>query len=257
MIVTTSGRASEATKMRAQSFAEKYNIRYEPRKKRSITQLYQEATRILVFGAERDELFTEGSAEPFFFHPNMALIRYKRLLKGDRDPLLEIGSIQPGDSVLDCTLGRGADSIILSYGVGSEGSVTALEKQFDIHYITATGLAHYEEADPTFCEAMRRIQTHCTDAYTYLQDQGDASVDHIYLDPLFDAIIEESTPFENLRTKASRDELTAEWVEEAKRVAKKSIILKGHYTSPLFERFGFDREVRQTSKFHYGVIQLR
>ena len=54
MIVTTSGRASEATKMRAQSFAEKYHIRYEPRKKRSIMQLDHEATRIRVFVAERD-----------------------------------------------------------------------------------------------------------------------------------------------------------------------------------------------------------
>jgi 16S rRNA (guanine1516-N2)-methyltransferase len=44
---------------------------------------------------------------------------------------------------------------------------------------------------------------------------------------------------------------------EALRVAKKRVVLKAHYRSPLFERYGFQRMTRPNIKFHYGVVEKK
>ncbi|MHC8522306.1 hypothetical protein ACPJHQ_14980 [Rossellomorea sp. H39__3] len=81
MFVTTSGRADESVKLRAKTLAEEFQIPYIERKKRSIANymnLHQ--ADCLVLGKERDELHRRGE-QPFFFHPNSASFRIKRVLR--------------------------------------------------------------------------------------------------------------------------------------------------------------------------------
>ena len=75
------------------------------------------------------------------------------------------------------------------------------------------------------------------------------------MDPMFEEVIEESTNFEALRYAGKHLTLTDEWVAEAKRVAKKRVVLKAHYKSDWFEKYQFQRDVRLTAKFHYGVFE--
>ena len=73
---------------------------------------------------------------------------------------------------------------------------------------------------------------------------------------MFEEVIEESSNFQALRAAGIHDALNVEWIEEAKRVARKRVVLKAHFRSTVFEQFGFKREIRLSSKFHYGVINL-
>lgn len=75
-------------------------------------------------------------------------------------------------------------------------------------------------------------------------------------DPMFEETIEESTNFIPLRNAGLHDSLSVEWIAEAKRVAKKRVVLKAHFKSPLFERYHFKQDIRLNAKFHYGIIEI-
>jgi hypothetical protein len=75
------------------------------------------------------------------------------------------------------------------------------------------------------------------------------------MDPMFETSISESVNISPLRSLGVQDALTDEWVNEAKRVAKKRVVLKAHFKSPWFEQFNFEQIVRPNTKFHYGFIE--
>ncbi len=253
-MMTTSGRANsaliEATKKEAVSIG----ATYVDRKKRSVALLlktYQ--CPLFIRGAHRLEYIEPQAEEPFFFHPDTAMFRIKGERKGQRDELLTALQVKKGDRVLDCTLGRGSDSIVISYAVGEEGCVVSLEKKFPIAYVVQKGLQTYESPDREINEAMRRIQVISQDAVDYLRKQPDHSFDVIYIDPMFEQTVEASSNFASLRTVAAYEQLTDEWIREARRVAKKRVVLKDHFRSNRLERYDFKRFIRPSSKTHFGV----
>ena len=62
----------------------------------------------------------------FSNHENM--FRAKRMLRGEPDPFVEAAQVEPGDKLLDCTLGLGSDAIIASLAAGEQGEVCGIEK---------------------------------------------------------------------------------------------------------------------------------
>lgn len=208
-------------------------------------------------GSDRLELYRIGTAEPFFFHPNSAMFRLKRVLQSGTDPLLEMSDLKPGDSFLDCTLGLASDSILASYQVGEKGVVCGLESDEDIAYIVKTGLSQYETNVEALKEAMQRIEVQSIDALSYLKAADSDSWDVVYIDPMFQEPIDESSNFTLLREIGVQDQLTTEWVEEAYRVCRKRVVVKDHYRSTIFEQFQFQQEIRPTSKFHFGYLEKK
>ncbi len=81
----------------ARAIAFELKMDFVPRKKRSVSAI-QEIVKddCLVVGKDRLELFPLGAAEPFFFHPNSAMFRIKRLMKGESDPLTDAAKLQEG-----------------------------------------------------------------------------------------------------------------------------------------------------------------
>jgi len=255
VIVTTAGRPDEESFQLAKLVSEELNLQVVPRKKRSVAKLSEiYDANVIVAGKNRLEYYGKGSSTPFFFHPDTAAFRLKRLQRGETEPFLEACALQNGDSFLDCTLGVGSDSIVASYAVGEKGRVAGLEVDPVIAYIVRRGLKEYETADSDLKQAMERIQVIHGEAVGFLKRQPDESFDVVYLDPMFEQLIEESINFESLRELGSHHPLTEEWVREAYRVAKKRVVLKAHFRSTHFEDFGFERMVRLTSKFHFGVL---
>ena len=251
-IVTTAYRPTEETKRCAKDTAQVLGLTVAERNKRPIYKLHKElAADVIVCKKERLELYPVGQSEPFFFHPNSAAFRSKRPLASD--PLIEVSGLVSGDSFLDCTLGMASDALIASLVVGDEGRVVGCESDPIIGHIVREGLKRYTDM-PQLHESMRRIEVVSTDALDYLKAHGDDSFDVIYMDPMFTEQITEASNFAPLRSNADHGQLTAEWVEEAKRVAKKSVVLKAHFRSNDFEAFGFKRRVRPNTKFHFGVI---
>ncbi|WP_199170393.1 class I SAM-dependent methyltransferase [Sporosarcina sp. P26b] len=258
VIITTAGRPDEHSTALMQQAAESLQAPVVERKKRSIPKLqdvYQ--ADVLVAGKDRYSFYTRGSNEPFFFHPNSATYRLKRILKGETDPLVAAADLQDGDSFLDCTLGLGSDAIIASSTVGKLGSVEGIEADPIVAFLTKVGLHNFPIDFPLLQEAMQRVEVIHSEAVEFLKTCESNSRDIVFLDPMFTTPIEESSNFEVLREIGVTDSVTEEWVEEALRVCRRRVVLKDHYQSPMFKRFGFIQQIRPYTKVHYGVLEKR
>lgn len=257
-IVTTAGRPDELARENAKEVADVLGYDYIERKKRSIKKLQATyGSAVLVIGNDRFELYRRGMEKPFFFHPNSAAFRLKRLVKGRVEPLLEVSQLSAGDSFLDCTLGLASDSIIASFMVGEEGCVVGVEGDRDIAFIVQEGLKKYETAFVELKEAMARIVVKQADAVTFLENERDNSWDIVYIDPMFSAPIDESENFTPLREVGLQGQLTEEWIEEAYRVCRRRVVIKEHFNSTAFETYQFKRIIRPNTKFHFGYLDKK
>ena len=255
IIVTTAGRPDEQSVAFAMHACNELGAQFVERKKRSVAKLQREyEADVVVAGKSRYEYFAFGMTEPFFYHPNAAAFRLKRLAKGEIDPMIEICQLRAGESFLDCTLGLGADSLVAQYIVGTSGRVVGVEADPVVAFIVREGMQSYELSELPIAHGMRHIEVVTSEALSYLKTLPDHSFDIVFMDPMFDEVIEESSNFTALREAGAHITLSAEWVQEAKRVAKRGVVLKAHFRSPSFDAFGFTREVRTTSKFHYGFL---
>lgn len=97
MLITTSFRANEQTIETAKALAEDLHGEYVERRKQSVKQLALKRGDVLVVGKERFEWY-QPNGEKFFFHPSSAMFRVKRLLREEKDPLIEAAQLKPGDS---------------------------------------------------------------------------------------------------------------------------------------------------------------
>lgn len=257
MIVTTSGRATSQIITRAKTVANKYRLPYIERNGLSVENIKQKCRDdVVVVGNDGLFIVPFGSKDKMIFHPNVAMIRAKRIFSGATDPLIAAADLAEGMTFLDCTLGLGADSIIASIAVGRNGSVISLEKNPLLFLLVTEGLATAVTANKRLDEAMRRIQTVHTDHYTFLQQAKSKSFDVVYFDPMFHITIDTANGIQAIRRQTVKSELTSEIIAEAKRVARKKVILKDHWQSSRFTALGFRQLKRKTSLFHYGVIEL-
>lgn len=257
MFVTTIERTNEQLNDKAMKSAEQLGLLYVERKKRTIKQLQADLQMpCIVVGKARTELYDLGSDKPLFFHPNMAAIRMKRIERGETDPFIAMTGLHEGMSILDCTMGMAADSWVAAYVVGSSGMVTGLEVNPYIHFIMNEGRKHYEDSHSPYGDALKRIRMIRADYNDYLREAEDNTYDVVYLDPMFTETVEESMGMFGLKGFASYDDVTSEAIENAKRVARKRVVLKDHFRSGRFEKYGFTIQKRKSAKFHFGVIEL-
>lgn len=256
MFVTTAGRTNESMTAKARAVALELDVDFIPRRKRSVSGI-QEIVKddCLVVGKERLELFPLGAEDPFFFHPNSAMFRIKRVMKGESDPLIDAAKLQEGMSFLDCSLGLGSDSIVASFVVGESGSVTGIEARQELAYLVKTGLKAWDSGYEAINKSMDKITVMQGYSLEFLKLQEDKSVDCVYFDPMFDESILESDGIRGLTHFAVYDGLTQEVIDHAKRVARKRVVLKDHFRSGRFDEFGFNVYRRKTAKFHFGVIE--
>ncbi|MDQ0228847.1 hypothetical protein J2S19_000097 [Metabacillus malikii] len=241
----------------AQEIAHDLNMKYVKRNKQSVQELkhnYQDD--LFVVGKNRIEYHLLFQESPLFFHPNSAMFRVKRLMKGDEDPFCSACNLKKGTTLLDCTLGLGSDSIVASFFTGSQGVIKGIEANEVLAYIVRKGLKQWETGVLELDYAMKRIEVVHNDHFTFLQMCSDNTYDVVYFDPMFEEAIESSEGLNPLRGVASYNPLSIEIISEAKRVAKKRVVLKDHWKSERFEQLGFEVFKRKSAKFHYGVIEI-
>ncbi|KOP83138.1 class I SAM-dependent methyltransferase [Cytobacillus solani] len=256
MIITTAGRTNEEMTRQAIKVAQNLDGRFVERKKRSVQMIQQvEKEDCIVVGKERLELYPIDELEPFFFHPNSAMFRVKRLMKGEHDPFVDAARLHAGKTLLDCTLGLASDSIVASFIIGREGKVTGIEGNPYLGYIVKNGLQSWVSGIQEVDQAMKRIQVKNNMTLPFLKSIPDQSYDCVYFDPMFEEHILESDGIKALSRFAIYEEMTEQVIEEAKRVAKECVVLKDHFRSPRFERFNFHVHKRKTAKFHFGVLE--
>lgn len=258
MIVTTAPSPTARTIEQAKRLAAELSATYAPRRRASITKLLASSgDRRAIIVTDGEIRFYDGEeTPPLYFHPSMAFVRVKRLRKGETDPMIEQSGCRPGDTVIDCTAGMAADSLVFSYAVGASGTVIALESEPILCAVVREGLAVYDSGLPDVDAAMRRIELKCGEHGRFLAEQPDNSADIVYFDPMFRQPILESSAIGAFRSLANMEALTLEVVEQAKRVARRTVMMKEHQGSGEFGRLGFGKRHVNTSKIAYGVIQV-
>ncbi|WP_147533707.1 class I SAM-dependent methyltransferase [Bacillus marasmi] len=256
MFITTAGRTDTHMINIAKHMAKQLSIFYFHRNKQSVLAM-QDVLKddCIVVGKNRLELYPFGESEPFFFHPNSAMFRIKRLIKGEHDPFLQATELEAGMTVLDCTLGLAADSIVASFAVGETGQVVGIEANPFLAFIVKNGLNEWDSGITQMNDAMKRIELCQAHSAEFLKSQQDQSFDVVYFDPMFEEPVIESDGIKALSRFALHEDLKEEMLMDALRVARKRVVLKDHFRSSRFEKYGFDVIKRKTAKFHFGILE--
>jgi len=219
--VTTSGKLDQHVIELARSSAKSWGVPFlERRSKAPLGPLAASARSLLVF--ERRGVALCDRQGRVRFSPGMARLRIKRLdARVQEERLVELAAFEPGDSVLDCTLGLAADALVAARAVGPTGSVVGLEKSLAIFALVSSGVRSFEA--PRSC----RIDVRHEDAAHFLACQPDRVFDLVLFDPMFDRPGKCSPAFEMLRRHAEHAPLSKTALEQAQRVARRSVLVKG------------------------------
>jgi hypothetical protein len=229
IVVTTPLRPSAAEERHAREAAERHGLPFAPRGHGplSATLAAAGAEGALVLSAAAATLCAGGVSQRW--SAGMGLIRMKRTLARlggrpvsptDRDPFLEAAGIRPGDTVLDATLGLGADALVASAACGPGGRVVALEGSAALAAWVAEGLRRLD------AEPARRIEVRAGDHLAALAALPARSVDVVAFDPMFRHARAQPGGFDLVRALADARPLRAEAVAEARRVARRAVVVK-------------------------------
>ena len=254
-IVTTSRKPKADSENLAVHFAEKLNLKFVPRADFTLETLKQNynVENILLIRNNFPVIITKDGE--LFFHPNTAHLRIKNLRQGLGDRLIDAAKIQHGDKILDCTLGLGSDSIVLSFVAGN---VTALEISSVLAEVVRYGMKKFFDDTPPVIEAMRRVEVITADYFDYLKNLADNSFDVVYFDPMFRHGINKSSGINPIRPLADNRPLEIDSVIEACRVARRCVIMKENSRSTEFERLGFKiADGGKYSSISFGVIDSK
>ncbi|HPF43987.1 MAG TPA: class I SAM-dependent methyltransferase [Syntrophomonadaceae bacterium] len=255
IIVTTSQSVNNMS-IELRAFLLETQWEFVPRQRKSLEFLAHEhkALGVAVWHEEGPILHLQG--EKFFFHPSMAKNRLTAYRKQQiSDPLIKACDLQSRDSFLDCTLGMGADSIVVSYF--TEKRVTSLESSFPIAMMIKWGMKTYRSRISWLAEPISKIDVTYAHHYNFLKAQKDCSYDIVYFDPMFRHPILDSQPLAPLRILADHDPLTRDSIAEACRVAKKRVVMKELARSDEMKRLGFEKFAGSpNNRIGYGVIEV-
>lgn len=205
-----------------------------------------------------------------FFHPSMSLLRLLNIIRGKGDRFLQASGLNRGDSFLDGTMGLASDTLIAAWAVGERGKILALESSPLIYALVSDGLKRLKMLSPPDISNTLKQQawlelskaSGCIEAYLanhleFLKQMPDSSVDIIYFDPMFRITRAKSSSIQPVKTWSNPDPLQLETIAEARRVARRRIVLKERKNSPEFLRLGFKiTGENKYSPVNFGVIDL-
>lgn len=206
-----------------QQVATRWNLPlYErPRKHNLTRQLGVFADAFLVLSGKGWRL--EDREGALKVSPGLAMLRRKRLVDAAAIPdrLLRHAELRRGETIVDATLGLGADARLLATGVGREGTVFGLEASLPLAVLLAEGLRRESWPDTA------PIEVHHTRAVTWLARRPAKSVDVVFFDPMFERAKTSSVAFAQVRRFAVHEPLTRETIDAARRVARRLVLMKG------------------------------
>ncbi|MGE5454441.1 MAG: class I SAM-dependent methyltransferase [Methylocystaceae bacterium] len=257
LIMTSSQRNEDDIEPGAVQMARELGIEVVKRNRQAIATLAKayEVDGVIVWQDNGPVLHLAG--QKFFFHPSMAKARISMLRKDlIKDPMLTAMNLQAGDTILDCTLGLGADAIVAAFATGESGMVTGLEKNPVLAALVAYGMTHYATDMKCLAAAMQRIRVINDNHLSYLTDLPSNTFDIIYFDPMFRQPLQASSGIKPLRLLAEGSPLETEALQEAIRVAKKRVVFKERNGSPEFNRLGCEQVIGSASSpIAYGIIE--
>lgn len=231
---------------------------YVERKRVSLANLQaaHKGKDILIFSQKGPQLYT-GEGKAHEFHLSMAHLRLIAYDRGQTDHLIEAVGTEPITSFLDCTAGLGSDSIVVAYAKPECKKMVALEGNPLLAYVTNYGLRHFVHENDKVTAALRRIQVCAIRFEDFLKKSADNSFDMVYFDPMFEVSVTESPQFLSLRGHLVETGFTEAVLQEAKRVAKKRVIVKERPFSSIFQTLPPDELFGgKYSRVAFGVYKV-
>lgn len=229
-MVTVSSSGGAALNSRARAAADQWQVPFYERRRNAGLEaaMGQVAEAFLVLGGDGWTL-RDASIE-LRFTPGMAALRIKRIEAGYTldDHLVKLTELKAGDSVLDGTLGLGADALVCAHVVGPTGRVIGIESSLPIYALVSEGVKSQNLS----------LEVRHGDNLALMRSMPAASIDCVMLDPMFDQPKKSSPHFELLRRFADHRPLDVETLTEARRVARRWVVVKGGRYTKEFDRLG-------------------
>lgn len=255
LIITTGISPSDEDRKNALLISEELTIPFCLRQKNTIKNLMNNNNVQGVVIVSSGAIRLHSKNKSFGFHPNMAMIRIQTLLDGKRDRFLDVTGIKPGDRVLDCTCGMASDALISAWGAGEKGSVTALEASPLLSRIVSAGIKNYSHKKDLLCDLKNRITVINEDYRSFLKRQKSSSWDVICFDPMFKQTHKEAHGLDLVRNLASYSLPDHDVFKEAKRVARRCVVIKDGSFGPFLKKMNIP-VVSMAKKVCYGRIDL-
>jgi len=238
--VTTPLGPSPADLTAARAAAARWALPFEERGRRSLGAVFEAsgAEGLLLLSAReaslRLPLSPAGARQREFsrrvWSPGMGALRAKRVARllasgalagaADRDPFFDASGILPGDEVLDCTLGLGADALVAAVAAGPRGRVLGIEGSLPLAAWVGEGLAR------TALPGADRIEVRSADHAALLASLPSRSFDVVCFDPMFRHARAEPGGFDVVRGLADARPLSHEALALARRVARRWVLVK-------------------------------
>ena len=238
-IVTTAPSGDPAE---ARELAARFGLRAEPRAGRALSTVLADGAGapVLVLAARRADLYERGRA--FRASAGMAVLRLLRAARGEVDPIVAHAGLRPGDTVLDATLGLGGDALIAAHATGRR--VVGLESDPTIAAFTQASLRRLGNHGR---EPGRNVEIIQADHRAWLREQPDGSFDVVLLDPMFRKAGGAAPLFELLRKHASHAPLDEKTLREARRVARRGVLVKDASPGDELRRLGLTPKLSRRS----------
>ena len=238
LAVTTSVRPSSAIEAQARTCAAELSAPFISRFGLSLPDVHAraDAARLLIAGTDHLRLRDRLTGTEYFFHPNLFQVRASNVLRGAPDHFLEATLLAPGDTLLDCTLGFASESSLAALVIGETGNVIGLESVPELALVTRVGVQNFRLHSEVLTEALRRVQVRTADSADYLPLCPASSVDVVYFDPFFEHRLSGSeVSVSPLFLFGNPAPLRPETVAEARRVARRRVVIKHPRNEPLPE----------------------
>ncbi|MDX2010918.1 MAG: class I SAM-dependent methyltransferase [Myxococcaceae bacterium] len=168
--------------------------------------------------------------------PGLAMLRLKRLDAGSTmaEPILAHAEVRAGDVVIDATVGLGADARVLARAVGAAGRIVGVEASLPLAVLLSEGL----RLEPRWPNSAP-IEVRHGRALDVLRGLPSASADVVFFDPMFERTLGASPAFVALRRFADHAPFGVDVVDEARRVARRWVLMKSSDPS-LFPSLGLE-----------------
>lgn len=254
IVVTTTRAPSPAAEASGVALAHRLDRPFVARGHDSLAKLARLHGVVAAVVAADDGIRLVHEGRTYGFHPGMARHRVAALENGRGDRFVEAARLRPGDRVLDCTCGLGADAVVAAHAVGDQGLVHAVEASAILAAVVLSGLRRCEHADAALVRAMRRVTVIHARHERLLGSLADGSWDVVYFDPMFVTTIMAAKGLDLVRLLASPETPDREVIAEAGRVAARGVIVKDRAPGPLLRALGIP-VVSRTERICYGRLE--
>ena len=227
VVVTNRASADPSDRAAAVAVAARWGVPFVRRPgSGALRELLASAEAVLV--VERGAVTLWDAAGSARWSPGLAALRIRALEAGrPGEALVRVGELAPGERVLDCTLGLAQDARLAARLVGPEGRVVGLEASLPLAMFAAEGLRR-ERKDPRSAD----IDVRHADAREFLAGLEAGSFDVVLLDPMFTRERRAQPSFALLRRLAARSPFGTETLAEARRVARRLVLVKAPRYGP-------------------------